>query len=208
RSKESFLESKVVFKLLLILSFILVAILSFSLGVSFGVASDQESFKNLLVPVLGVIGNWVAGIGALGAVITSLWLAEKQRKLDSEQIKTDFGLYVAPPNMSSRLATNVTSTGNKPAYLNSISILSEQSSVAISIAELGREGNQLPMSLSYGQKGFFFFPIGIESHINDFVKQHCNSVYKGLRLSINTNLNQFEMAFPAKVIKHLQEFER
>ncbi|ASO30955.1 hypothetical protein CG015_17190 [Vibrio anguillarum] len=60
---------------------ILAAALSFVVGVSFGVSYNQETLTNVLIPALSALGGWVAGLGALAAVFTSLWLAEQQRKV-------------------------------------------------------------------------------------------------------------------------------
>ena len=74
-------------KILLAVSVILIALLSFAIGVSFGTSYNKESLIDVLFPALGVVGNWIAGIGAIAAVFTSLWLADNQRKLNTEEIE-------------------------------------------------------------------------------------------------------------------------
>lgn len=189
----------------IVVAITLIAALSFVIGVSFGVTFEQKTFTDLVIPVLSVMGNWVAGLGALAAVFTSLWLADKQRKNDCEKLQTIFGVFVSPPDLTPRLMVRATSIGNKPSNINSITIYSKDAKVAMTVAELDRQGNQLPMPLSYGQKGMYILPLGIESHINSYVKEHCAGSYKNLVASVNTSLNEFKIPFNEKVIQHLEQ---
>jgi ABC-type multidrug transport system permease subunit len=59
--------------------------LAFLLGLSFGLGNNQAKFISETVPVLSMLGGWVSGIGALAAVLTTLWLADKQRREDVEK---------------------------------------------------------------------------------------------------------------------------
>ena len=110
---------------------VLIAALSFVIGVSFGVTFEQDSLKDVLIPSLSAMGSWVAGLGALAAVFTSLWLAEQQRKNNSESLKCVFDVFVIQGEPNDALAVNVTSNGNKPSYINSITIHSSNSTVAM-----------------------------------------------------------------------------
>jgi len=183
----------------------LVAVLSFVIGVSFGVTFDQGSLTDVLIPSLSAMGSWVAGLGALAAVLTSLWLAEQQRKISGESLTNFFDVFVFPPDMTGRLAIKVTSTGNKPSNLNSLSIHSKDSDVAMMVAQLDLTGNQLPMQLAYGQQGIYVLPINTEDSINDYVQERCSGSYANLELSVNTSINSFSVPFNSKVIKHLEE---
>jgi hypothetical protein len=183
----------------------LIASLSFVLGISFGVTFNQDSLINVVIPSLSALGSWVAGIGALAAVFTSLWLAEQQRKNSGESLKNAFDVFVFPPDLESRLAVNVTCTGNKPSNLNSITIHSKDSQVALAVVQLDIQGSQLPMALSYGQVAGFILPLNSETSIKDYVKNNCSGSYKNLVLNINTSTKSFSIPFNNEVIKHLQD---
>lgn len=61
----------------IVVGILLIAALAFVLGISFGVTYEKDSFTDIVIPALSAMGSWVAGVGALGAVFTSLWLAEQ-----------------------------------------------------------------------------------------------------------------------------------
>jgi len=183
----------------------LIAALSFAIGISFGVTFEQNTLTDVVIPVLSVMGNWVAGLGALAAVFTSLWLAKKQRENDCEKLKAIFDVLVFPPDLTPRLMVRATSIGNKPSNINSITIYSENAKVAMIVTELDRQGNQLPMPLSYGLQGMYILPLSIEPHINDYVTEHCSGLYKNLVVSVNTSLNEFKIPFNEQVIQHLKQ---
>lgn len=184
---------------------ILLALLSFVIGVSFGVTFKQDTFTDVLVPILSAMGSWVAGLGALAAVFTSLWLAEQQRKNSGEKLNCVFDVFVFPPNLAEKLAVNVTCTGNKPSNINSITIHSTGASVAMTIAQFDPAGHHLPIALPYGQQAGFILPQNSEASINDYVKNHCSGSYKSLFLSVNTTTNSFKVKFGKNVVKHLQK---
>ncbi len=79
------------FKLLrwafLLVVFTIVIGFVFLLGLSFGLSNNHDKFITETVPVLSMLGGWVAGIGALAAVLTTLWLADKQRRDDVESLQ-------------------------------------------------------------------------------------------------------------------------
>lgn len=114
---------------------ILIATLTFVLGISFGVTYEKDSFTEIVIPALSAMGSWVAGLGALGAVFTSLWLAEQQRKNSGESLKCVFDIFVIQGVPDDSLGVIVTSNGNKPSNINSITIHSSESTTAISIQQ-------------------------------------------------------------------------
>lgn len=184
---------------------ILIAALSFVIGVSFGVTFEQDNLANILIPTLSAMGSWVAGLGALAAVFTSLWLAEQQRKDSGEKLNSVFDVFVFPPDLTERIAINVTCTGNKPSNLNSITIRSTDSTVALMVAQFDPCGHQLPIALPYGQQAVFIFPKNSEISINNYVKNNCSGSYRNLVLCINTTTNTFKVEFSKNVIEHLKK---
>lgn len=189
---------------LIIVGTTLIASLSFVLGISFGVSYEHDTLLTIVIPFLGVLGNWVAGLGALAAVFTALWLADQQRKRDMEKLNIVFSVYISNIHPQPYLAVIITCTGNKPSRINSISIHSNSSKMALMINGLDSAGHQLPMSLSYGEQATCILKPNTENSINDFVKKNCSGVYKNLNIYINTSTSSFNTPFGAKVIEHLE----
>ncbi|EHH1032943.1 hypothetical protein J7G20_004383 [Vibrio parahaemolyticus] len=183
---------------------ILIAALSFVVGVSFGVSFNPVNLKDIVIPALSALGSWVAGLGALGAVFTSLWLAEQQRKNSGEKLQIRFNVFVFPPDLTPRLAVNITCVGDKPSHINSLTMRSSDTTIAMMVAQLDRTGNQLPMNAAYGEQATFVLPQNTEQSINDYVKNNCSGSYKNLKLNVNTSTQSFEVAFGKDVIEHLQ----
>jgi hypothetical protein len=183
---------------------ILIATLTFVLGISFGVTYEKDSFTEIVIPALSAMGSWVAGLGALGAVFTSLWLAEQQRKNSGESLKCVFDVFVIQGEPDDSLGVIVTSNGNKPSNINSITIHSSDSTVAMSIQQFAPSSAALPTYLPYGQQASFLLSSDFKSHINDYVNKHCTGSYKNLVLSVNTTTESFKVKFGKTVIEHLK----
>ncbi|HHY0435697.1 TPA: hypothetical protein ACVU31_002486 [Vibrio parahaemolyticus] len=188
-----------------IVCIILVAALSFVVGISYGVSYNQDTLIEVLIPALSALGGWVAGLGALAAVFTSLWLAEQQRKSNGESLKCVFDVFVFQGEPNEALAVSVTSNGNKPSTINSITIYSTGAKVAMSIQEFSPSSSPLPSFLPYGQQAVFKLSSGAKLHINDYVKNHCEGSYKNLFLSVNTTTSSFKVNFGDSVIEHLKK---
>ncbi|ENO2185826.1 hypothetical protein ACBA38_002832 [Vibrio alginolyticus] len=184
---------------------VLIAALSFILGISFGVSFNQNSLIEIVIPALSALGSWVAGLGTLGAVFTSLWLAVQQKKENAEKLRNLFDVFVFPPDLRPRLAVNITCLGNKPSHINSLTIHSADCNIAMMIAKLDFTGNQLPMIVSYGQQATFVLPLDSEISIRKYVQKNCSGSYKRLVLNVNTSTTTFKIPFNEKVIAHLQK---
>ncbi|MCV6621633.1 MAG: hypothetical protein OIF51_07760 [Cellvibrionaceae bacterium] len=193
-------------KILLAVAVILIGLLSFAIGVSFGTSYDKGSFINVLFPALSVVGNWVTGIGAVAAVFTSLWLADNQRKLNSEDIGVKFNLIVSPPDMTKRLMVSAVSKGNRPANVKSLSIYSGDSTVAMWVKDLDPQSSHLPLVMPYGHDASFILVPDTESFIIDYVQEHCEGKYSGLKMQLNTTLGSFSIPFSKEILEHLQNF--
>jgi hypothetical protein len=89
--------------------------------------------------------------------------------------------------------------------LNSITIHSTDSTVAMAIAQFDPTGHQLPIALAYGQQAGFILPQNSETSINDYVKKHCSGSYKNLVLCVNTTTSTFKVKFSEAIVKHLQK---
>jgi hypothetical protein len=187
-----------------VVGIILVTTLSFIIGISFGVTYEQDTLTVVLIPALSAMGSWVAGLGALAAVFTSLWLAEQQRKNSDENLKCVLDVFVIQGEPDDSLGVIVTSNGNKPSNINSITIHSSDSTVAMSIQQFSPSSARLPAFLPYGQQASFILSPDFKSHINDYVKKHCSGSYENLFLSVNTTTNSFKVNFGKSVLEHLK----
>lgn len=187
-----------------IVGIILVATLSFVIGISFGVTYEQDALTAVLIPALSAMGSWVAGLGALAAVFTALWLAEQQRKNSGENLKCVFDVFVIQGEPDDSLGVIVTSNGNKPSNINSITIHSSDLTVAMAIQQFSPSSARLPTSLPYGQQASFILSPDFKSHINDYVKKHCSGSYENLFLSVNTTTNSFKVNFGKSVLEHIK----
>jgi hypothetical protein len=183
---------------------ILIITLAFVLGISFGVSYEKGSFTEIVIPVLSAMGSWVAGLGALGAVYTSLWLAEQQRKNSGEKLNCIFDVFVFQGVPDDSLCVIVTSNGDKPSNINSITIHSTDSTVAMSIQQFAPSSTALPTYLPYGQQASYLLSSDFKSHINGYVNKHCAGSYKNLTLSVNTTTDSFKVKFGKTVIEHLK----
>ncbi len=192
-------------RILLVVAVLLLLLLSFAVGISFGAAFGKNYFLSTLYPALSVLGNWVAGIGALAAVFTSLWLAESQKRLNAENLDVKFSLVVLPPDMTNRLMVYVVSNGNKPSNIMSLSIISTDSKIALCVKDIDNASSQFPQYLSYGQTANFLLVKESESYINNYVSEHCNGKYSGLKAVINTAIGTFKVPFNNEIITHLKE---
>ncbi|CAM3258059.1 hypothetical protein [Vibrio neptunius] len=188
----------------MIVGIVLIATFAFILGISFGVSYDKGSLTEIVIPALSALGGWVAGLGALGAVFTSLWLAEQQRKNSGENLKCVFDVFVIQGMPDDALGVVVTSHGNKPSNINSITIHSSDSTVAMSIQQFEPSSAVLPTYLPYGQQASYLLSSDFKQHINDYVDKHCSGSYRNLLLSVNTTTDSFKVKFGKNVLEHLK----
>lgn len=177
-------------------SFLLVVLgaiigLAFLLGLSFGLGNNHNKFVAETVPVLSMLGGWVSGIGALAAVITTLWLADKQRRDDVEHVKVTVNMALAGPDSPWFISVQAVADGKRPATLRALTFTSPHANHAAHISGFMPFGDQLPIQLSYGEKADFQLDYGTENLLRDFVNQHCKGNPAGLKAVISTNLNSF-----------------
>jgi len=165
--------------------------LAFLLGLSFGLGNNHEKFIAETVPVLSMLGGWISGIGALAAVLTTLWLADKQRREDVEHVKVSVNMALAGHNDPWFISIQAVADGKRPATLRALTFTSPHAKHAAHITGFMPFGDQLPIQLSYGEKADFHLEYGTEEMLRNFVNQHCKGNSAGLKAVISTNLNSF-----------------
>ncbi|MQU08603.1 hypothetical protein [Pseudomonas helleri] len=176
---------------LLILVLFTVIGLAFLLGLSFGLGSSHGKFIAETVPVLSMLGGWVSGIGALAAVLTTLWLADKQRREDVESLRVTINMSLISHDAPWFITVQAVADGKRPSTIRGLTFTSPHARSAIHVTGFMDFGNQLPIQLSYGEKADFHLDYGIEMELRDFVDRHCKGKSAGLKVVISTNLNSF-----------------
>ena len=164
---------------------------AFLLGLSFGLGESHGKFVLEAVPVLSMLGGWISGLGALAAVITTLWLANKQRREDVEHLKVSVNMALVNPDQPWFISVQAVADGKRPSTLRSLTFTSPRARHALHVTGFMNFGSSLPVQLSYGEKAEFQLDYGAEDLLRGFVEKHCQGDAKGLKAVISTNLNSF-----------------
>ncbi|MDO9623159.1 MAG: hypothetical protein Q7J46_04155 [Pseudomonas sp.] len=191
--------------LILICAGLLISILSFALGVTAGVSTSYEYFTETLVPILSMLGNWVAGLGALGAVLVALWLAEKQKLDDSENLKVNFGFVIISGQKGHLLSVRVVSNGKRPSTVSGVSISSPDASTSIFIANYHHLSSQIPISLGYGAQANFILTYNFENEIASYINKWCTGSANKLELIVFSSLKNYTIKIDKELIENFQK---
>jgi len=163
------------------------------IGVAFGSSMTYAEFSNSILPLASAAGGWVSGLGALGAVLATLSLADRQRREDVENLKVSVNAAASTPwNGHWFIAVNVVSDGRRPAAVTALSISSPHSRQILHVRRLQPGGSEPPVTLTYGERADFYLPFHFEKHIGEFVEKHCDGKASGLKLLVITTLRVFE----------------
>lgn len=191
--------------LLLAIVGMMIAVLSFAIGVAFGVSSDFEMFQSTLIPLLSMLGTWVAGIATVGAVIAALWLAEIEKRSDSENIKVWSGFVIIPGEPGELFCIKITSDGKRPTNLTSISIFSKSTNPALVIIGFHSLGSTLPASLGYGVAATFIMRTDFADAIAKYIAVNCSGSAKNLKLAISSTIKNYQFDLDNDLKKLLEE---
>ncbi|MBU1308522.1 MAG: hypothetical protein KKE30_03185 [Gammaproteobacteria bacterium] len=192
--------------ILLSMGALLFGLMCFILGIAFGASSDQTEFSGTILPVLSVVGTWVSGLGSLGAVIVALWLAEKQRRAESELLELDLGFFIIPFASEAVLMISAVSKGKRPSEINSVSIYGKTANAKMYLVNFLPCGSQLPVNIGYGKKASFFCEVGFEYQIGEYISTNCNGSAKELELCVSTTTKNFIYSPDASMKKTLEAF--
>lgn len=168
---------------------------AFLLGLSFGLGNSHGKFIAETVPVLSMLGGWVSGIGALAAVLTTLWLADKQRRDDVESLRVSVRSAIANTGEGGWfIAVKVTSDGKRPVKVTSLSVHSPYAKKYMHVARFWLGSDPLPASMTYGDSISLHLTPGFDGELNEFVNKHCHGKTAGLKFVVNTSLHEFSGA--------------
>lgn len=187
-------------RLLWLPALLLVVGIAFLLGMSYGLGQSSDKFITSVVPVLSMLGAWISGLGALAAVVTTLWLANKQRREDVEHLKVSLNIGLMNPDEPWFISVDVVSDGRRPATVRGIAFTSPHAKHALHLTGFMSYGAQLPVQLSYGEKAGFMLSYGSEIELRRFVSEYCGGKAKGLKIAASTNLNSFEAPVSGNVL--------
>lgn len=173
---------------------LLLVILTFLLGIAYGVSSERKQFIDTFIPVFSAVGSWVSGIGTLGAVFVALWLAEQQAKKDREHLRLSFSAALTPFHEDALLYIEAVSVGQKPSHISSL-VLSGGKDCAHQMAlfDFVQGSSVLPSRLGYGEVAHYFLPPGSEKQIGGYINSYCKGSAKELKIYVNTTTEVFDI---------------
>jgi hypothetical protein len=184
---------------------VIVILLSFALGTAFGSSVTHSDFIETLIPLFSMLGVWVSGLGTLGAVLAALWIAEKQKKDDIENLHISFDFMIFAGLSEEYLTVRVVSNGRRPSNVTSIVLSSPSSTVNIMVREFHRLSHPLPINLSYGVDAVFIFCAGFEEDIASYIKHHCSGSAEGLELNVISTIKNYKVNISPELIKSFQK---
>ncbi|MCR9527509.1 hypothetical protein [Vibrio alginolyticus] len=156
-----------------------------------------------------MIGTWVAGIGTISAVVTSLWLARKQEKIDLNVIAGHRQIVtVGSEDTPDYCMIKVTNRGVRPAKITNVGWEYGSLTKKNHLIQLFGfpESDDIPKVLNEGEDACFLIPFSNSlsegTWITTFPKQLTPSGIKSLKVCVYTSVGQ---AFKVKVEKGLKE---
>lgn len=179
-------------KWILCLVVLFLCVISGLLGLTAGINLNPVSTVQF-VPSWGSLGDWVSGLGALLAVLVTLWLADKQRREDVESLKVQVKSAIRTDGVGGWfISVTITGNGNRAAQVNSLSVHSPQAGHSLAITGYQHGSDALPASLSYGQSISLYMPPGFDQELNNFVEHYCGGSHRGLKFIVHTALRDFD----------------
>lgn len=177
---------------------VFVCVMSLLLGLTLGINLNPSSTIKF-VPAWGSLGDWVAGLGSLVAVATTVILANRERNDQKESVRVEVGSQPEIPWQGRRLlAISVTCTGPRPVRIYGIAICSPKHVASLDIINFA-EG-ELPANLTYGEVANFALYPGTEQRIKHFALTQCDAGFEALQLQVTTSMRTFEIKFPPKLL--------
>ncbi|MCG6540180.1 hypothetical protein MCB86_08835 [Pseudomonas sp. KSR10] len=134
--------------------------MAFALGAAFGAGSgDADQFAMLFLPALAALGGWVSGVGALAAVLATLWLADRQRSEDVEALDIRVSTLILSDVPFPLLGVTITSTGKRPVLVSGTSFRINGAPNYLQPTGYYPGSDALPVRLLYGERlNLFYYP--------------------------------------------------
>lgn len=180
---------------------ILLCILFYALGVATGVSASVDDFKET-VTFLSMLGGWVSGLGALAAVGATLWLAERQRREDSESLKIRISNVLVSGYRGDFLAIDVVSNGKRPCVVRTISFECPTARNSLNVTTVIPDSSPLPQPLNYGEGATFILPYFFIGEIAGFINKHCNGRAVSIYVVVSSHLESFKASVSPEMLEN------
>jgi hypothetical protein len=147
---------------------------------------------------LSIIGNWLAGIGALCAALVALWLARRSEKIDL-MVNVDERLMVGEGNTEHPryLWIKIVNRGQSNVIINSIGwrVGKKNKKYCLQLLDNSPYSSKLPIELPYGHEAtylvhFFGEAEWLKSFSNDFIGNDIERKLKSLYLQVFTSVGK------------------
>jgi hypothetical protein len=166
--------------------FVALALLAgFATGFAVAIKINPETADVYLLN-LGSVGDWFSGFGALAAVLVTLWLSDKQRRENTEQ------LIVEQTSREEGLLIKVVSSGNRPSLVTGLHIGAEGSDKKVGLSGTHVLAEEFPVGrIDFGELISVLVGDQYRLQIARSVAKTFGSEFTGLRLVVTTSLGRF-----------------
>jgi hypothetical protein len=124
--------------------------------------------------ILSIVGSWLAGIGSLAAVITSLWLARKESRIKlAVTVKHMKVLTQGGKERPDYVNIKVVNLNIRPAKITNIGWEVGRFKNKVHFLQLFGDSNsdQIPKVLNEGEEGNFMVPFRLRNTDDDWIKR-------------------------------------
>lgn len=163
--------------------------------------------------ILNVIGTWIAAIGTVGAVITSLWLSYNSNRVKLK-IKADARILVDSTRQDRPMMCfiEIVNIGNKPVKINSLGwkIKRRKEKKEYFQVTRGSIADTLPLTLTEGSDATITIDFtGQSQWLTKMAENIKDYKVEDLRIMAVTNIESFEAKIEDSLVKELKkEIER
>lgn len=149
----------------------------------------------------------MTAFGTVGAVITSLWLADRERRENVQSLVMRQSMaYVGTGGVEVLvISLDIVSNGLVPSNITSVSIHSKHSRMKYQQVQYLFKSSDFPVRLQHGDKVSLLFSEDAGKQISDFIKRYCESKYEGLTLCVNTTLKNFSEDLSIDVLAFIKQ---
>ncbi|USY23982.1 hypothetical protein NIZ92_11680 [Alcaligenes sp. 1735tsa3] len=133
----------------------------------------------------------MTAFGTVGAVITSLWLADRQRRENVQSLVIRQRMAFVSGVEGPVISVDIISDGRISSTITSVSIRSKNSSKKLQPVGYLHQSADLPVRLQHGDTLSLLFYESAVKDIAQFIERQCKSNYQGLMLYVDTTLRSF-----------------
>lgn len=204
-----------------LLFFLITACLFFFIGCYVGYSgvglNGDTKYQLITIPFLTMLGTWVSGVGAFSAVATSLLLAHRSLKENSEEIAIRYSMVLMPSMYlpsTTDTAISITITNKRKVRSNIQSVVlqfSNNKAMNILVNSRTLISGKLPHVLEdYGDILTLVIPMSITTSVTQewFVKECQGNALGEGRIVVQTTTKKFVKKLTSSQIKPFNdEFE-